>query len=228
MALTFSPATMPRAKRLFSSRYVCFFGCSRHAPLPPPIWFNSTVTLLLFERDWGDIELSHAWKSGKRRLSIEDEPCRRSEDYLASSGLVVWMGNEDLQLVRGAGEIRRRYLDFSGSQLFPDYRPTLRSYEKALRSRNFLLKRDASPNWRQIDAYSEVLIRHGEVLMARRAELTQLLQPWAMQAHAHVGGGIEVLAISYAPSAGPDFTSALAESRADELRAPGNARGTAP
>jgi DNA replication and repair protein RecF len=163
-------------------------------------------------------ELTHSWQAGKRRLALDGEPCRKSGDYLEASGLVVWMGNEDIQLVRGAGDTRRRYLDFAASQLYPDYRPALLAYEKALRSRNFLLKRDASPNWRQIDAYSEVLVRHGEIVMQRRAELVQQLQPWAGEAHTHVGGSREVLTIEYVPGSTPDFAQALAESQPEELR----------
>ncbi|MGK0187776.1 MAG: DNA replication and repair protein RecF [Verrucomicrobiales bacterium] len=172
----------------------------------------------------GETELSHSWQAGKRKLALDGDVCRRSSDYLASSGLVVWMGNEDIQLVRGAGEGRRRYLDFIGSQLFPDYRPALLAYEKALRSRNFLLKRDASPSWRQIDAYSDVLVRHGEILIQRRAQLVEFLQPWAAEAHACVGGNKETLAIDYhcgatspeSPDAG--FAESLAASQPHELR----------
>ena len=166
----------------------------------------------------GERELSHSWQAGKRRLALDGSPCRKSGDYLEASGLVVWMGNEDMQLVRGAGDSRRRYLDFAASQLYPDYRPALLAYEKALRSRNFLLKRDASPNWRQIDAYSGVLIRHGEIVIRRRSELVSQLQPWAAEAHTHVGGSRETLAISYVSGSGSSFTQSLAESQPEELR----------
>ena len=167
----------------------------------------------------GDVELTYAWSAGKRKLSVDGETCSKAGDYLASSGLVVWMGSEDLHLVRGNAEARRRYLDFAGSQWFPDYRAALRSYDKALRSRNFLLKRDASPNWKEVDAYSEVLIRHGEVLLARRRELVELLSPLAARGHGDVGGSIETLAMRYVSgTGGRDFASALGESRSNELR----------
>lgn len=192
---------------------------------------SKTADLVTFDRDGfgikanlDDVELSHSWLAGKRRLALDGIPCRKSSDYLAASGLVVWMGNEDIQLVRGAGDSRRRYLDFAGSQLFPDYRPALVAYEKALRSRNFLLKRDTSPAWKQIDAYSEVLVRHGEILIDRRKQLIQQLQQWAAEAHGHVGGSREGLSISYRPGAastdGVDagFAELLAESRPEELR----------
>ena len=45
--------------------------------------------------------------------------------YLEDGGLVVWMGNEDLELVRGPGEGRRRYLDFLGAQIDPALPPLL-------------------------------------------------------------------------------------------------------
>ena len=166
----------------------------------------------------GEHDLRYSWNRGKRTLQVNSEPCRKTSEYLACSGLVVWMGNEDLQLVRGPGDARRRYLDFAASQIYPDYRPSLRAYEKTVRSRNHLLKRDASPNWKEIDAYTEVLIRHGEVLTARRAQLIASLEPWANDAHHHVGGGTESLSIGYQSNAGDTFADSLAASRADELR----------
>jgi DNA replication and repair protein RecF len=168
----------------------------------------------------GEAELTHSWtSSGKRKLSLNGETCRKAGDYLGSSGLVVWMGSEDLLLVRGGSDARRRYLDFVGFQWYPDYRVALRSYEKALRSRNFLLKRDASPNWKQIDAYSEVLVRYGTVLTARRSELVEMLAPLAAEGHHSVGGGSEALAIAYSPGAGEgDFATNLEDSQADEQR----------
>jgi DNA replication and repair protein RecF len=53
-------------------------------------------------------------------LEVDEEMRAGSSDYLADSGLVVWMGNEDLELICGSGEIRRRYLDFMGAQWDPE------------------------------------------------------------------------------------------------------------
>ena len=56
------------------------------------------------------------------RLKADGENRSSQTSYLADGGLVVWMGNEDLELVRGPGEGRRRFLDFIGSQVDPNYR----------------------------------------------------------------------------------------------------------
>ena len=51
------------------------------------------------------------------------------------------MGNEDLELIRGPGEGRRRYLDFLGAQVDPDYRRSWSRYRRALRQGSGMIDR---------------------------------------------------------------------------------------
>ncbi|HEX2747862.1 MAG TPA: DNA replication and repair protein RecF [Verrucomicrobiales bacterium] len=162
-------------------------------------------------------ELKHTG-GAVRELSIDTRPARRPGDYLAASGLVVWMGNGDIELVSGSSEARRRYLDFLGTQVFPEYRNALRSYEKALRARNLLLRRDATPAWRQVDAWTEVLVEHGSVLRQLRAELVTWLTPKAAAAHREISSSDEALTLSYEPGCGENFAAQLAEARGEEER----------
>ncbi|MDB6133806.1 MAG: replication and repair protein RecF [Verrucomicrobiales bacterium] len=168
---------------------------------------------------------THTLAGTERRLLIDGEASTRPGDYLAASGLVVWMGNNDLELVSGSGEPRRRFLDFLGSQLFPEYRPALRAYEKALKQRNFLLKRDASPAWAEIDAYTAVLVPYGETLLRLRAALLEKLAPHATAAHTAIrmaDGGApasEALSLTFHPGGDSSQLSAqLLARRADEAR----------
>lgn len=153
-----------------------------------------------------------------RGLSIDGVPLRRPADYLAASGLVVWMGNGDRELVTGSSEARRRYLDFLGSQIYPEYRSALLSYEKALRGRNLLLKRDAVISWRQVEAWTAVLAEHGSVLRRLREEMLRGLSPHAAEAHKRISGTGEVLALQDDPGCAGDLASALAAVRAEEER----------
>ncbi len=179
--------------------------------------------------DYGDSELRLQFTSSGRRLSVDGETQKRSGDYLRASGLVVWMGNDDLALIRGGGEGRRRYLDFMAGQLFPGYRTALKAYERALRSRNFLLKRDKTPAWPQIDAYTKLLYEHGAVLTARRRELIERLQPYAVEAQCQISGREdEAVALEYRcgsdssealhTETGYDLAAVLWERREEELR----------
>jgi DNA replication and repair protein RecF len=162
-------------------------------------------------------ELRHTGGS-VRELSVDSSPSRRPADYLAASGLVVWMGNNDLELVSGSSEARRRYLDFLGSQVFPEYRTSLRSYEKALRARNLLLRRDAAPRWPHIDAWTQVLVEHGTILRRLRSELVALLKPHAASAHREISGSDEILSLTYEPGSGENFIAQLTEARSEEER----------
>ncbi|RFC49592.1 MAG: DNA replication and repair protein RecF [Verrucomicrobia bacterium] len=163
-------------------------------------------------------DLRHTAGPDGRSLTIDGTTQRKPADYLAASGLVVWFGNSDRDLITDTSEIRRRYLDFLGSQLFPEYKPALRRCEAALRSRNFLLRRDASPPWRQIDAYTRILADATSVLSSLRSQLLNALAPEAAAAHAVVSSSSEILTITYLPGSEPDLPAQLDRLRDEELR----------
>ena len=102
----------------------------------------------------------------------------------------------------------------------------MRNYERALRSRNFLLKRDAVIPWRQVDAYTRLVAEHGAVLAACRADLVTRLQPHIREAHARLSGGGEEAGAVYAR--GYEIESLEEElrlARAEEERLRVTARG---
>lgn len=87
------------------------------------------------------------WTPDAPDLQVNGEPRRDQRSYLADSYPVVWMGNDDLSLVRAGADARRKYMDFLGTQWHPGYRTALFSYRRALKTRNHLLKhksRDSS------------------------------------------------------------------------------------
>jgi DNA replication and repair protein RecF len=170
------------------------------------------------EGEVGDSTLLFGYARSGRRLKVDGEAQSRGADYLRHSGLVAWMANDDLDLVRGGGDKRRRYLDFLGAQLEPSYREALRSYDKALRSRNYLLKKEASPNPGQLDAYGKVLIEHGTVIGETRSAMVAALGPFAQAAQMGIGGAGAVLGMEYRASGGTDLAAALEESRDEERR----------
>jgi DNA replication and repair protein RecF len=93
----------------------------------------------------------------------------------------------------------------------------LRAYERALRSRNALLK-SAQPRKREIAAYDQPLIEHGTKLGAIRARLVERLAPLAGEAHQQISGVEEQLQLRFAPGNEEDFARDLADSQTQELR----------
>ena len=150
-------------------------------------------------------------------LKVDEETRLSQTRYLADGGLVVWMGNEDLELIRGPGEGRRRYLDFLGAQIDPDYRRSWSRYRRALRAKNLLLK-EGRPRDAEISSYEEILVEHGTVLMQARARLISELSPLAAAAQRSVSGKDEPLTLTYLPASGTDLRESILQARERETR----------
>lgn len=166
-------------------------------------------------------EMEFQYGPERRRLVLDDVEQTGPAAYLRLARL-VYFGNTDLELVRGGGEGRRRFLDFLGTQVEPLYRVNLRAYEKALRSRNRLLK-TVPGRRREIEAFDAPLIEAGTLLTGLRRALVVALGPWAARGQAAVSGRgeqAESLALRYVSGFGEtgDFATALRDSRAEESR----------
>lgn len=151
------------------------------------------------------------------QLQAGGESRATGASYLEDGGLVVWMGNEDLELVRGPGEGRRRYLDFIGSQLDPGYRRAWSRYRRALQAKNLLLK-SGRPRDAEIFAYEDILVEHGATLMEARARWIAQLAPLAAAAQSAVSGRDEALTLQYLPASGPDLRESMVQARDREQR----------
>lgn len=157
------------------------------------------------------------WARGQRlSLRLDGADCADYAAFLSDSPPVTWLGNSDIMLVRGAAEERRKYLNFLGTQWHPGYRSALQAYNKALKSRNALL-RHPRRNPAALRSYAEVLAQHGSVLMALRERLLQLLLPHISHNHRRISGGTEPVGLAYLPSARENLLDAInAATEADE------------
>jgi len=167
----------------------------------------------------GEVEghlLQFFYSQLRRKVAFDGVEQRDLAEYLRLAP-VVSFANADLDLVRGPGELRRRFLDFIGAQIDVRYRPALRAYERALRSRNALLK-SAHPRPRELVAYTEPLVRAGTLLHEMRAEIVQRLAPGSEESQRAISGEKETLSLEYAPGNEEDFAAHLERSRADETR----------
>jgi DNA replication and repair protein RecF len=151
------------------------------------------------------------------QLEVDEESRTSRGAYLADGGLVVWMGNEDLDLIRGSGEGRRRYLDFIGAQIDPLYRRSWSRYRRALQAKNLLLK-EGRPRDAEILSYEEILVEHGTVLMETRTRLVAELSPLAASAQNAISGRDEPLTLHYLPASGPNLRESMFQARERELR----------
>lgn len=152
----------------------------------------------------------------RRKLAFDAIEQRTAAEYLQLARVVVF-ANTDIELARGSSDARRRYLDFLAGQIEPVYRSTLQAYERALRSRNALLKM-AQPKPRELAAYDQPLLRCGEHLTQLRTQLVERLAPAAESSHRAISTTDEALSVTFVSGSGADFAQTLENSRAEELR----------
>jgi len=165
---------------------------------------------------YAEHRLEFRYRTLRRKLMFDEVEQRTAGEYLRLAR-VVSLANTDIELVRGSSEARRRFLDFLGTQVEASYRTTLRSYERALRSRNALLK-SAQPKPRELAAYDLPLVEHGAKLSALRSKLVERLAPVTGEAHREISGANENQEVLFTPGNGIDFATDLARSQAQEMR----------
>jgi DNA replication and repair protein RecF len=152
----------------------------------------------------------------RKKLALDSVIQSSTHEYL-QIGRVMWFSNADIDLARGGGDVRRRFLDFVCMQRESGYRTLLREYERALRSRNLLLK-NPSPRWREIAAFDQPLIAAGVQIMRFRERLCAELRDPVNQSHQAISDSREQLRIGYEPGAEGDLGAALAAAQLNDAR----------
>jgi DNA replication and repair protein RecF len=162
----------------------------------------------------GEHEVKIYWSARERNLTLDSRPVRKLTDYLGVLRTVVFC-TEDLQLIKGPGRARRRFLDLLLSQTYPTYLPLLQRYTRAVRSRNALLKRPILDP-QALESFSRELIAVGTELTRFRTELMPRFAPMAQHAYRSISNDAEELRLEYSPSVRKDFAMELAQSHARE------------
>ncbi len=162
----------------------------------------------------GTHEIKMYWSSAERKLTLNAQPVRKLSDYLGTLRAVVFC-TEDLQLIKGAGRSRRRFLDLLLAQTHPVYLPLLQRYATALRSRNALLKQRTLDE-AALESFTHELVQIGNQLIKFRQELLPKISPLARLAYRRISSDAEELRLTYQPTVKNDFAVELAQSRARE------------
>ncbi|MEN1966525.1 DNA replication/repair protein RecF [Lentibacillus sp. N15] len=146
------------------------------------------------------LEMVISSKGKKAKLNHIEQ--KRLSDYIGAFNVVMF-APEDLTLVKGVPQIRRRFIDMELGQIQPRYVYHLGQYQKVLRQRNHLLKqmqRQPGVNKTMLTVLTEQLIEHAATLLERRFGFLDLLRKWAGPIHQGISRGLENLEIQYSPT----------------------------
>ncbi len=149
-------------------------------------------------------------KQGRRTVAVNRENLRRQLDFLGVLNAVQF-SSLDLDLVRGAPDTRRSWLDGLLIQLEPVYSSILQQYNQVLRQRNALLKKirairqdeslgSVDSFEPQLRLWDEQLAAAGSRVARRRARVVARLAPIAQSWHKRISGETEQLEVNYLPN----------------------------
>lgn len=141
-----------------------------------------------------------------KRARINRSPVNRVREILGQVAVVIF-APEDLALVKGDPEGRRRFLDELASQLAPRHAAILSDYQRIIRQRNALLKSSGgalrsgkSPDLRTLDVWDHKAASTGAALLHSRVDVVQKLQDRVQTLYREISGGQGQATINYQSS----------------------------
>ncbi len=112
----------------------------------------------------------------------------------------VMIAPDDIGMITGGSEERRRFMDTVLSQVDAEYLQQLMIYNKVLQQRNSLLKRFAEPgktDWPLLEVLDEQLIAPGNFIHKKRCHFTEELIPLVQKFYHRIAGNDETITIQY-------------------------------
>src|SRR5258708_9088911 len=136
----------------------------------------------------------------RKRIKINDVP-KRAIDLIGLVTVVLFSPN-DLSLVDGSPEERRRFLDRGLCQMQPHYCQALARYRKIFTQRSPLLKRirENQEAPRMLAYLDEKLTEWANMIVFQRRRMVDALNQHVDELQAIISGGREHLQIVYRPS----------------------------
>lgn len=114
--------------------------------------------------------------SDRRVYRINGSPISKRSELLSRYNIVLFTP-EDLKIIKGSPQDRRRFLNESISYIYPAYHDALKNYQRTLRQRNILLREysDRNVSAGMLDIYDETLARLGsDIALARIGSLKRI------------------------------------------------------
>ena len=182
-----------------------YFACTLK-----PLRASRLADLVRFGTEKATVAAEIEGSGGTRRVAVEVAPGVRTayldgksrdrlDEYFEGLAAVAF-SPDDLLLVKGSPEYRRRFLDRAAFNRWPAVLAEARDHLRALRSRNAAL-RSSTPEVEV--SFRERLIRAGARLLVRRRDLLGELAPRFGEAFAEISGtGAPAARLVYRPAAG--------------------------
>ena len=136
---------------------------------------------------------------GKKEISLNNVPYLKFSEHIGKFPCVI-IAPDDVELITGGSEDRRRFIDTVISQMDAAYLQQLIVYTKVLQQRNSLLKKFAEQgkvDWTLLEVMDEQMIVPGNYIYEKRKDFTRELFPLVQQFYKQIANNDEQIALVY-------------------------------
>ena len=150
-------------------------------------------------RQAGNIDLEVSLSEKGRTTKINHLKQERLSSYIGQMNVVLF-APEDLQLVKGAPALRRKFIDMELGQIKPLYLAELSAYNHVLKQRNIYLKKVDRVDKVFLSVLNEQLAEKGSKVVKYRLDFVKQLEKFGQQKHLDISNQNEYLTLKYVPS----------------------------
>jgi len=172
-------------------------------------------------KDETDISVEVLIGEKEKGVKVDGVKIKKTQELLENI-LIVVFSPDDLKIVKGEPEKRRRFIDRELSQIRPAYYSELISYRKTILHRNALLK-GKKATLSDFEIWDEKLAHYGTKVIVKRKDFIEKLRKISKEIHSNITNGKEILDISYNSYISltgdilQNFISKLAQNRNKEI-----------
>ena len=167
----------------------------RHAKNKDLIRWNDPFSLIkgIVEKDGVTREITLLIEKDGKKARVDRKSLERLSDFFGCLNVVVF-SPEELTMVKGTPELRRRYLDRAVFAAEPGYLTLHHEYTRILKNRNALLK---SGSREGLDIWSDKLVESGARVVMQRLSWLQGMKYLLQQFHNGISGTGGIVELAY-------------------------------
>ena len=169
---------------------------------------NKEKELIKFNQERAQVEINYkkSDREGKIRIEIGNKKniflngikLKKVSELLGNVNIVIF-SPDDINILKGGPQNRRRFLDIMISQLKPNYMHLLNLYSKTIEQRNNYLRQIKFENKKEdlLDIWDEKLVEYGVKIYEYRKEFIEKIKKKIIEIHKEITQEKEQINIEY-------------------------------
>ena len=185
---------------IIESIFLCSMGKSFRAKKDKEmIKINEDICSVEVEYEKSDREGKIKIEIGnKKNIFVNDIKIKRLSELLGKINIVIFTP-DDIEIIKGGPDQRRKFLDIMISQLRPNYIHILSLYQKTIEQRNNYLKqiKEEQKDENLLEIWDEKLAEYAIKICEYRKEFIEKLKPKMEKLHKEITNNKEEIKIEY-------------------------------